>query len=375
MEKRKIKIFLLFFVLMFMLSACGSIGDGTENTEQTSSEDLTSVAEVETTSEAETDGGKLEEGRYSCSYTDHCVYTYATGYDEDDRGSGARIIRSKEELTAYCEANKKIFDFDYKGKKDDSFNSVTSNYDENWFAANQLLLIPHGGTLGFNYEAIACDLIVGENCSVTLAVTIEEQVPELYSDAYERYFMIVELHNTNIPDQAEIVCTWETVHKTKEYVKVDTVLENGGLPEGDYACPYTSKIIYTYSELMYGQGDQWPENRVITSKAELAAFCDDYKTTFDFDYRQKLGETECISFNEATAAYDEKLFEERQLILIPSTGTVGVDYSVTDCRLIIGADDSALLEAELETRSGKLTTFDSCDFFVIIEIPAEFMTE
>ena len=82
-----------------------------------------------------------------------------------------------------------------------------------------------------------------------------------------------------------------------------------------------------------------------------------------------------ISGRRIGAAYDEKWFEERQLILIPSTGTIGVDYSVTDCRLLIGADNSALLEAELETRSRKLTTFESCKFFVIIGIPAQFTTD
>ena len=141
---------------------------------------------------------------------------------------------------------------------------------------------------------------------------------------------------------------------------------NQGAPEPE-AYAFDAQYIRTDG---YSDDRSYPYHTVISSRAELAAYCEAYKDTYNLERREKVYSDSTIGFLDACDKYDDAYFERQNLVLIVlQEGSGSVRHEITDVRrhhLENGASDG--WDITIKSKAPEVVTDDMAQWHLFLEV-------
>lgn len=172
-------------------------------------------------------------------------YIRTDGYEEGAAYPGVSVIRSREELEAYCEANGDTYDL---GRRETVYSDTTigfadacDRYDEAYFETNCLVLVRLEEGSGSIRHAVRS---VVQSRQGRLAVAIDTKTPQICTDDMAQWHIVLELpRDTGVQSEKDILVyldgdlRWDgasAVRNQPESVLEDPPVCTLFTPEGEY---------------------------------------------------------------------------------------------------------------------------------------------
>ena len=122
----------------------------------------------------------------------------------------------------------------------------------------------------------------------------------------------------------------------------------------------------------YSEDRTYPYHTVINSRAELEAYYEAYKDTYDLERREKVYSDSSIGFLDACDKYDDAYFEQQNLVLIVlQEGSGSVRHEITDVRrhrTEAGALDLDGWDIMINTTAPEVVTDDMAQWHLFLEV-------
>ena len=120
----------------------------------------------------------------------------------------------------------------------------------------------------------------------------------------------------------------------------------------------------------YSDDRSYPYHTVISSRAELEAYYESYKDTYNLERREKVYSDSTIGFLDACDKYDDAYFERQNLVLIVlQEGSGSVRHEITDVRrhrLENGASDGWAIT--IKSKAPEVVTDDMAQWHLFLEV-------
>ena len=120
----------------------------------------------------------------------------------------------------------------------------------------------------------------------------------------------------------------------------------------------------------YSEGRTYPYHTVISSRAELEAYYEAYKDTYNLERRENVYSDSTIGFLDACDKYDDAYFERQNLVLIVlEEGSGSIRHEITDVRRHYnenGASDG--WDITINTTTPEVVTDDMAQWHLFLEV-------
>lgn len=120
----------------------------------------------------------------------------------------------------------------------------------------------------------------------------------------------------------------------------------------------------------YSENRTYPYHAVISSKAELEAYYEAYKDTYDLERREKVYSDSTIGFLDACDKYDDAYFERQNLVLIVlQEGSGSIRHEITDVRrhrIENGASDG--WDITIDVKAPEVVTDDMAQWHLFLDV-------
>lgn len=154
--------------------------------------------------------------------------------------------------------------------------------------------------------------------------------------------------------------------------------ENDDLEKEPEAYSFSAQCIRTDG---WAEGAEYPQVIIIDSLKELQEYYENNKEIYSLEHRDKVYSDTTIGFVDACEKFDEKYFEDHNLVMVlVEEGSGSIRHKVKEVKEAldnweiviqrevpeVGTDDMALWHILIEVQMGKVIT-DSEDVVVILE--------
>ena len=141
---------------------------------------------------------------------------------------------------------------------------------------------------------------------------------------------------------------------------------NQGVPEPE-AYAFDAQYIRTDG---YSDDRSYPYHTVISSRAELTAYYEAYKNTYNLERREKVYSDSTIGFLDACDKYDDAYFERQNLVLIVlQEGSGSIRHEITDVRrhsMENGTMDG--WDVTIDVKAPEVVTDDMAQWHLFLEV-------
>ncbi len=315
-------------------------------------------------------------------YDFNARYIRSFDVNEADGAPVVALFRNRSEMENFYETNKAPYSSGSALKTDAAFRDADDNYDDAFFAEHDIILIVNEESSG----AYRDEIVRVTGCGGNIEVGLNRHVPGrgygvTCDMAYWHIFVEVEKDIVPIRDVTRIDVAVQTVEgpDAPDYVYETEPSEPGtDAPEqpsteptriepttASPTVPVAFEAQYIRTNGGYAENVSYPVVTTIKNRAELDAYYEKYKGTYDLERHERVYADTTIGFLDACDKYDDAFFEKNDLILVLTEEPSGsIRHFVTDVR----ANAVGGLEIVIGRTCPYVATCDMAEWHIMIEV-------
>ncbi|MBQ6019220.1 MAG: dockerin type I repeat-containing protein [Clostridia bacterium] len=315
-------------------------------------------------------------------YDFNARYIRSFDVNEADGAPVVALFRNRSEMENFYETNKAPYSSGSALKTDAAFRDADDNYDDAFFAEHDIILIVNEESSG----AYRDEIVRVTGCGGNIEVGLNRHVPGrgygvTCDMAYWHIFVEVEKDIVPIRDVTRIDVAVQTVEgpDAPDYVYETEPSEPGtDAPEqpsteptriepttASPTVPVAFEAQYIRTNGGYAENVSYPVVTTIKNRAELDAYYEKYKGTYDLERHERVYADTTIGFLDACDKYDDAFFAKNDLILVLTEEPSG---SIRHLVRSVKTDDFGGVEIVIERGLPSVGTDDMAEWHIMVSL-------